>query len=244
MKRRLQHVAQRVLGFDRYLVVFARLRLATMPHDRGYRDLFHFLDMLAPGDLVLDVGANIGLMTVLMSKRVPEGHVVAFEPIVENRRALGRMIDHYDLSNVTVHQLALGDEDGELEMIMPEEANVRMQGLSHVATDDDEAGERYTVAVRRLDDVDLPPGRVAAIKIDVENHEVFVFRGARELLERDRPLVYAELWDDDRSTECLTLFRELGYAVRLYDDATSSLRDVAVGQHEAGNYFLVPDGAG
>ena len=240
MKRTVQRVMQRVLGFERYLFVFARATLATMPRQRRYRDLFHFLDMIRPGDLVLDIGANIGLMTVLMSRRVPGGHVEAFEPIGENYRALTRMVDHYGLTNVTLHQTALGEQDGELQMIMPEESNVRMQGLSHVAADDDEPGQRYSVPVRRLDDVELHPGRVAAIKIDVENHEVFVFRGGKELIERDRPLVYTELWDNERTTECLEMFRGLGYTVHVYDDATSSLREVPVGHQEAGNYFLVP----
>jgi len=240
MKRTVQRVMQRVLGFERYLFVFARVTLAAMPRQRRYRDLFHFLSMIRPGDLVLDIGANIGLMTVLMSRRVPHGHVEAFEPIGENFGALTRMVDHYGLANVTLRQTALGEQDGDLEMIMPEESNVRMQGLSHVVSDDDEPGQRYSVPVRRLDDIELQAGRVAAIKIDVENHEVFVFRGGTELIRRDRPLVYTELWDNERTTECLEMFRGFDYKVHVYDDATSSLREVPVGYQEAGNYFLVP----
>lgn len=240
MKRGVQRLLQRVLGFERYLFLFARVKLTTMPRERQYRDLFHFLDMIRPADLVLDIGANIGLMTVLMSRRVPHGHVEAFEPIGENYRALTRIVDHYGLRNVTLHQMALSDADGELQMIMPEQSHVRMQGLSHVATDDDEPGERYSVPSRRLDDLTLPEGRVAAIKIDVENHEVFVFRGGRQLIERDRPLVYTELWDNDRTTECLTMFRELSYSVQVYDEASATLREVPEGHQDAGNYFLVP----
>lgn len=243
MKRGVQRVLQRVLGFERYLFVFARVNLVTMPRQRRYRDLFHFLDMIRPADLVLDIGANIGLMTVLMSRRVPQGRVEAFEPIGENYRALTRIVRHYRLPNVSLHQIALGEEDGELQMVMPEVSHVRMQGLSHVAENDDEPGERYSVPVHRLDDLDLPPGRVAAIKIDVENFELMVFRGGRQLIERDRPLVYTELWDNDRTTECLQMFRGLGYSVQVYDDATSSLVDVPEGYQEGGNYFFVPPSA-
>ncbi len=240
MKRSVQRCLQRVLGFERYLFVFARASLAAMPLRRRYRDLFHFLDMIGPDDQVLDIGANIGLMTVLMSRRVPEGHVESFEPITENCRALRRVVDHYGLTNVTLHQTALGEHAGELQMIMPEESRVRLHGMSHVVAGGGEPGLRYSVPACRLDDVSLPEGRVAAIKIDVENHEAFVVRGAKELIQRDRPLVYAELWANDGGADCLEMFRGFGYSAHLYDDSTGSLREVTAELRETGNYFLVP----
>lgn len=241
MERFVQRMLQRVLGFETYLFWFARLRIATMSRQRRFRDLFHFLDMLGPTDAVLDIGANVGIMTVLIARRVPGGHVEAYEPIGENYRALTRVVGHFGLSNVTLHHLALGDADGELEMIMPEESHVRMQGLSHVATSDDEPGIRYSVPVKRLDDLDVLPGRrIAAIKIDVENFELFVFRGGRELIAANRPLVYTELWDNERTTECLEMFRAMDYSVQVYDTESGSLREVPEGRQDAGDYFLVP----
>ncbi len=243
MKRTVQCAMQRVLGFERYLFVFARATLAAMPRQRRYRDLFHFLDMIRPGDLVLDIGANIGLMTVLMSRRVPGGHVEAFEPIGENYRALNRIIDHYGLTNVTLRQTALGEQDGELQMIMPEESNVRMQGLSHVAADDDEAGQRYSVPVRRLDDLELPRGgsrRSRSTWRTTRSSCSGVARSCSSVTDRWSTPSSGTTTAPPSASSC-----SVSSATRsmLYDDSTSSLRDVPVGHQEAGNYFLVPPAA-
>lgn len=245
MKKQIQSGLQKALGFDRYLFWFSRANIATIPRRRQYANLVHFLDQLSPDDNVLDIGANIGIMTVLIARRVPRGQVVAFEPISENFAALRRVCDHYRLPNVTLEQLALGDEDGELTMVMPEHSNVRMQGLSHAVSpdgSDDVPGQHYSVPVRRLDDLrSTLPGRIAAIKIDVENFELFVFRGGVELLQADRPLVFAELWNSERSAELVELFRGLGYTLQAYrDGALAPVPDT----RDSGDYFLVPPRSG
>jgi FkbM family methyltransferase len=241
VERFIQSVLQRVLGFDRYLFWFSRFKIRTLHRDRNEGDLFRFLSMLSKDAFVLDIGANLGIMTVLISRAVPRGHVHAFEPIPENFRALSKICSHYRLENVTLHQMALGDEEGELQMVMPEQSNVRMQGLSHAvsAGEGDVRGELYTVPVRRLDDLELFDGRrVDAIKIDVENFELFVFRGGREFLAAHRPLVYSEFWDNDLRLECFELFEGLGYSINLLEDGHLRVVDPEVDR--SGNFFLLP----
>ncbi len=183
-ERMIQSTLQRVLGFDRYLYVFSRYKIATLRRDPDEGDVIHFAKMLPTDAVVLDIGANIGIMTVHLARRVVDGHVHAFEPVPENFAALGRIVAHYKLSNVTLHHLALGEEDGELTMVMPVESSVRMQGLSRVVTGgtgDPTSGEKYTVPQRRLDDLEsLAEVDVAGIKIDVEDFEQYVFRGAAQ----------------------------------------------------------------
>ncbi|MDQ2678877.1 MAG: FkbM family methyltransferase [Actinomycetota bacterium] len=240
MERLIQRMLQRVLGFDRYLFWFSRFKIATLRWDRKEGAVLHFIEHLPRHGVVLDIGANIGIMTVLLARHTTGGVVHAFEPIPDNFRALTRIVSHYRLTNVVLHQMALGDEAGELRMVMPEEDHVRMQGLSHAvgvgAADD---GTLYTVPQVRLDDFEaLADAEVVGIKIDVENFEQFVFRGGRALLERCRPPVYTELGSDENRDVCFELFGELGYSVGVLDG--QRVVDYDPARHDVHNYFMTP----
>ena len=242
MERLVQSVLQRVLGFDRYLRWFSRVKIRTLRWDRNERDVLHFISQLPDDGGVRDIGANIGIMTVLMARRVSRGRVHAFEPIPDNFRTLQANVEHFGLTNVSLHQLALGEEQGELQMVMPEEQRVRMQGLSHVVGapgSGDPEGRHYRVPQVRLDDLDvLAATPIAGIKIDVENFEQYVLRGARQLLERWHPPIYAELGPNENRERCLELVESLGYwAGVLEGDRVVPFEPARHSQH---NFFLVP----
>jgi FkbM family methyltransferase len=240
-ERNLEHLLQRMLGFHRYLVLFSRFKRLTLRWDRYERDVLALADRLAADAVVLDVGANVGIMTSVFAKRVPHGHVFAFEPIPENVAALRSACARWIPERVTVHPVAVGAEPGELRMVMPLQDHVRMQGLAHVVDSDARTvdGEYYTVPEVRLDDLlELQDLEVAAIKVDVENFEEQVFRGALALLERCRPIVYTELWDNDVRSRCFALFDQLRYDVRVHEDGDLVPYDAA--RHHHHNFFMVP----
>jgi FkbM family methyltransferase len=238
----VQSLLQRVMGFDRYLFWFSRFKVATLRRDDNEGDVLHFISMLGRDAVVLDIGANIGIMTVLIARRVDRGRVHSFEPIPENLRALRKIVDHEGLANVSIHEVALGESSGDLEMVMPVQSSVRMQGLSRVVTGgpgDPGAGERYTVPQRRLDDLgELEDVQVAGMKVDVEDFEQFVFRGGMGLLERCRPLVYTELNAGENRTESMALFEGLGYRVCVLEDGALVPWDPTC--HAQHNFFMLP----
>lgn len=243
MERLLQRLLQRVLGFDRYLVWFSRFKIRMLRWDRNEGDILHFIDRMPVDAVVLDIGANIGIMTVPIARRVRGGHVHAFEPIPENFGALRRNVMHFRLSNVSLHQIALGEQCGRLEMVMPTERRVRMQGLSHAVevggAVSGSSGEVYTVEQCRLDDVEALQGvPIAGIKIDVENFEQFVFRGATQILEKWHPLVYAELGPNENRARCFELFQDLGYSVGVLEGG--EIVPYRPGRHRHHNFFLCP----
>ncbi|MCP4435650.1 MAG: FkbM family methyltransferase [Actinomycetia bacterium] len=243
VKRKLQHMLQRALGFDRYLYLFARYKVRTLHRDIFEADVLHFARMLPRDAMVLDIGANIGVMTVHLARQVSSGHVHSFEPMPENYAALERVVRHYGLSNVTLHQMALGDADGDLEMVMPVMGSVRMQGLSRVvpAGGDAPDGQHRKVPERRLDDLDFLSGvPVAGIKIDVEDFEQYVFLGGRKLIERWRPLVYTELGQGDNRPACLEFFEDLDYSVCVLEG--DRLVSHVEGAHQKHNFFMLPPG--
>lgn len=246
LRRALQATLQRSLGFRRYLYVFSRYKVATLHRDPLEGDVLHFASMLPRDGVVLDIGANVGIMTVHLARRVEQGHVHAFEPVPDNFATLRRIVAHFRLRNVTLHRMALGDEDTDLEMVMPVQRAVRMQGLSRVVGAGDEGpaageGEHYTVPQRRLDDLEvLRDVPIAGIKIDVEGFEPRVFAGGAELIARWKPIVYTELGDEESRRACLEQFGALGYTVGVLEG--DRVVPHVPGTHTKHNFFLLPPG--
>lgn len=145
--------------------------------------------LIDPGDLVVDVGANVGYMTSLAAVRAgPSGSVTAFEPHPVVFALLSANIERWnggDLAEVKAHQLALSDHvgTGQLNAGAEFDANMGLSSLEAAAASGRDAP--VPVEVRRLDDV-IGRQRVGLLKIDVEGHEPSVLRGGLELIESGR----------------------------------------------------------
>ncbi len=212
MKNRIKWLLQKSLGFSRYLYLFARIMVLKLPFDRKEKDFLGLRFFVGEGDHVLDIGANIGVMTVHMARWVKTGKVFSFEPVPENYAIIQKLVKHYHLHNVRLFPFALGNRNGEAKMVMPEMSNVRFHGLSHLVREDEDAGKFYLVPMKKLDDVsEIQQLAVKAIKIDVENAELEVLKGAEKLLESQKPVVYCELWDNKIREETLGFMKTKGY---------------------------------
>ncbi len=209
------------------------------------KEFLHFMKLVPDGGVILDIGANIGIMTAHIGKRRKNSTIYSFEPIKENCAALKRIIKYYKLKNVKVFQCALGDHKGEIKMVMPQQGSVRMQGLSHVVedkADEYNKGVYYTVPLEKLDDFPelTLADKITAIKIDVENFEYFVLKGGEKLLERHKPVIYSELWDNETRTNVFNLLSNLGYQTKINEG--DSLVDFK-GQ-DAMNFIFIPSNGG
>lgn len=157
-------------------------------------------ELLDRDALYLDVGANIGVFAVRVAHhhRVP-GQCHCFEPLPSNAERLRANIRLNGLEEaVIVHPFGLSDAPAHLQLLLREdfEAGSDTGNASILITPDADAHyRRVDIEVRRLDDeIALLDGRrVGVIKVDVEGHEDQFFRGAKAVLERDRPIVLAEI---------------------------------------------------
>lgn len=216
MKNAVKFILHHLLGFKNYLFVFSVFKIYTLKNDKDEKDFFHFLKLIPENTAVLDIGANIGIMTVHLAK-IKNVFVYSFEPMPNNAAAFKKIIKFFKLQNVKLFETALGNKEGEAEMIMPVINAVKMQGLSHVVHDsitENNEGERVTVPLKKLDaipEIINSPKRISAIKIDVENFEFFVLDGATDVIKKNKPVVYAELWDNENRNQCFDLFKELHY---------------------------------
>ena len=152
-----------------------------------------FSRLINPGDTVIDVGANWGVHTLLMSKLVgPSGRVIAIEPdpnAVSDLRFNQRL---NGCENITVNQVAAADSEGEIALYL-----AKSSSLNTIESDRQQAGlsEKLMVKVTRLDSIveDLKLGNLCLIKIDVEGAESQVLQGAESILRNQRPYFVIDL---------------------------------------------------
>lgn len=217
MKSAVKYILHKLLGFKNYLFFFSLFKIKTLKRDKNEKDFFAFLKLIPENTAVLDIGANIGIMTVHLARSIKGVTVYSFEPMPNNITTFNRIVRYFKLTNVRLFKIALGNSEGDVEMVMPVISNVRMQGLSHVVHDsipENNIGERFKVPLKMLDKMDELLNcsqRISAIKIDVENFEFFVLDGAKILIAKNKPVVYAELWENENRDKCFELFKNLNY---------------------------------
>jgi FkbM family methyltransferase len=241
LKDRIISFLQRVLGFGNYLFLFSWYKILTLKKDTRENDFFYFVNQMNENDTVLDIGANIGFMSYFLAKKVNQGKVYSFEPIPENINTVLRIKKFFKLDNVQVQDYALGDETKMLTMIMPLIGKAKKQGLSHVVEENSlEKGLQFSVEQNRLDDINLlKDQKIQGIKIDVENFEFQVFKGAIELLRNNKPIIYCELWDNENRTKCFNLLGDLGYQTMVLIDGKLQSHNPA--NQTTQNFFFVPN---
>ncbi len=145
----------------------------------------------APGELVIDAGANLGFYAIPLARR--GATVAAFEPAPGTHAALEENVAHNGLGNV-VHtfRMALSDFDGDASFTTDLDArNHLVDGVS-----DDDA--TVTVPVRTLDRVAAEHPevfgcrRLGFLKIDVEGQDEALLHGAKQLVAEHRPVILLE----------------------------------------------------
>jgi FkbM family methyltransferase len=174
--------------------------------------------LVAPGQTVLDVGANMGSHTLAFCNFVgPTGRVHAFEPQRIMFQAMVATVAMNSWTNAYCHQKLVGAEKGSLRLPGVSYETPSNFGMMTLAPDreraksltylDDEEGEE--VEMITLDSLRLAACHL--IKIDVEGMEIDVLRGATETIGTHRPLIYMECQNDERGQASLTLLKSLGY---------------------------------
>lgn len=150
------------------------------------QDLALLRQLLRPGEVFVDCGANIGLWSLVAASAVgPTGRIYAFEPNPFTHRRLKHHIQRNGYADrITAFECACGDEVGESSLLCSKVHNVSRIGAKTEAN-------AVTVPIARLDAL-LPDKKIDGLKIDVEGHELQVLHGAQRILRRDRPWLCVE----------------------------------------------------
>jgi FkbM family methyltransferase len=153
----------------------------------------------------VDAGAHLGTHTTWFATLCPATHVHAVEPLSRFADQIERIVEANDLGErVTVHRVGLADEAGTATNHLSAEHQIGFDPVGEQAARDE------TFPVTTLDELITDP--VAVIKIDVEGMEERVLRGAKRILENDRPTVYVEAFDREVLHGIADVLRPFGYS--------------------------------
>lgn len=199
-----------------------------LPPDRHGRERYDRLnlsviaELVAPGDVCLDIGANIGVYACVMSRLSGSSeNVHAFEPAEHIRQKLTRNARLNGFQQMHINHFGLGEENTRLNFFEVREGRVRggistfvrNENIDAMGTDDliEKEAEVRTLD-SYVDEAELSTIKLA--KIDVEGFEISVLRGAKGALRRFRPFVLME-FDEIRhagdAKEMRKLFEDLHY---------------------------------
>lgn len=195
-------------------------------HDFEWQQRKFLNFFLRPGDVFVDIGASIGLFTLIAAHCVGNtGRVYAFEPCSRTYHRLLASVQLNRLVNVSCYQLALSDRITQLDMIISLDGFDAWNSLAQPV-----AGESFAVETVNCTTWDSfvqeqnLVGRVTMMKIDVEGWETRVLLGGSETLSRmDAPILQVEFTEQaaqaagSSCAELYHLLEELGYQMFVYD---------------------------
>jgi FkbM family methyltransferase len=155
-------------------------------------ELAYLEQLLSPGDVFVDGGANFGIYTVVAAKLVgASGRVLSFEPGEESFSILQKNIEINQFDNVTALKAGLSDREGTARFYHVENAP-NSYSLGQESTENSEFEEIATTTLDRVlatEELD----RLDVVKLDVEGAEEMVLRGSQATLEKYRPIVLFEI---------------------------------------------------
>ncbi len=262
-QRRLRTVGQavgwqlqkRLCKTCRDIPVFGHLRLRCHPDSRGaglmiytngwydYDEMYFVQRYLRPGDAVVDIGANIGVYTLLAASCVgDQGRVLAFEPSRQVYTRLEENVRMNGLDQVEAQCLAIGSAPGTVQFLQELDVSNR---ISVSSDQTGELGRVENVPCITLD-MALEGTRFALGKIDIEGAEYMVFQGGPRMLQEANPPIWLlELKDrllrrfGSSAAELSQLLRNAGYELAVYNANRRQLLFCDAPWHERGNVLAI-----
>ena len=211
----------------------------------------HYSSFLKSGDVVLDIGANIGEHTSEFSRLVGNtGKVIAFEPIPELFEELVSKFS--DLKNIVYYNYAVGFRNctSDFNLARHSSGSLGESGIKKRIYNfpDEMESESIEVQLVTLDSLNIPR-KIKYIKIDTEGGEIDIIKSAFKLITRDRPFISVEygeptysVYGYDKDT-LWKLCKELDYSI--YDILLNRVETLdewlTICDSIYWDYLLIPD---
>lgn len=242
IKTFILRAGQTIFGRERWLLLLAQFNLRRMGQTDYERSFRHFVDLLPDHGLILDIGANLGVMSAYLAQKNRSRKIVAIEPIPLHIKVMRRLFKYKGLQNIAIVEKAISNQAGYVEMKVPLQNGVLQHGLASLEIRKEMAGELYKVQAITLDQLmeSYPNEILVGIKIDVENHEWEVMNGGLHTIQKHHPIIIAELWNNAKKEQCLDLLISLGYHV-MYVNANGEL--VSYQGEDVLDYIFIPPSA-
>jgi FkbM family methyltransferase len=249
VKRLLKKMVWKILPHTTVQFIKKRhyLRLLRLPLLEKEPELRVVRYLVKPGDTVIDIGANVGVYSKILSELVgPDGHVYSIEPFPPTFEILCYNVRKLRLDNVEPVNVAVSDSESIVTMALPHDSSgAEMHYRAYIAKDQaDEAKKQTNVQAITIDSRFINTAEtISFIKCDVEGHEQACIKGAAKFLARSQTawLIEVSGEPDDTGSGAHNVFKILhnqGYSAWWYDG--SKLKKRRPGDKST-NYFFLKD---
>lgn len=217
MEKAIRSILLKSLDLEGYLAIVsdAYLRITNAGFLKAkYPELFFLKQLIKPGFVSIDIGANVGYYSTNISKLSGStGKVYAIEPVPLFANVFKRNAHKFALNNITLYQTALGAENKKIEMGTPVIDGVFRHGLTHVldSKDDNSALATFEAEMKIPDELFANMEKLDFIKCDVEGYEVHLFPHLINTISKFKPLIQIEISNAENRRQILDLLKPLGY---------------------------------
>jgi FkbM family methyltransferase len=209
-----------------------------------YNEMNFLLRYLRSEDSFLDIGANVGVCTLLAASKIKSGFIYSFEVLPKNYARLQENLELNQLDRVKTYEVAIADFTGEISLNLAEDDS--MPFITPNASD-----KTITVSTDTLDNLlkEQPLDNLALAKIDIEGAEILALKGATSLLKQQRPYVWILEINDTvdnfgyQKQDVANFLQNYGYRLYHYDADTNKLNAIGIEQRQGNNVLAIANSA-
>jgi FkbM family methyltransferase len=209
-----------------------------------YNEMNFLLRYLRPEDSFLDIGANIGIYTLLAASVISSGTIHSFEVLPKNYQRLQENIKLNNFEQVKIYNIAVSDKKGNIFLHLAEGDS--MPFITNKATD-----KTITVSTDTLDNLlaEQNLNNLTLAKIDIEGAELLAFQGAINLFKKQLPPVWIMEINNTVSNfghhkeEIIEFLNSCGYKLYSYRADTNQINLINLEQQEGNNVLAIANSA-
>lgn len=193
-------------------------------------------------NIIVDIGANSGIYSLLAKSINRKSQVFSFEPVDENFRSLKKNVEINNF-NININKIAVSNLIGEGEMfVLPNEANY-MTSLNLDRNITNKRVRRDIVKTERFDNFIIKNNiqNIDLVKIDVEEHEAEVFEGFGHYLSEFKPKILVEVIGEKNAFTINSFAQKENYFVYRIDEKSIPEKVDKIVPNNHHNYFLSPE---
>ena len=211
-----------------------------------YASIETFLKVARLSKVILDIGANTGLYSVIGAKSNADATFYSFEPNPANFKRLRQNIQLNDIHNVTTLQQAVGNTNLDIQFFVPKTGEIidtssALRDFSESTYDGKISWINITVGQTTLDNfVEMNSiSHIDLMKVDVEGYELMVFEGGQKIIEKFKPVIICEIFlNDEKKIYFHQFTKRHGYiAYMILEDGLVRMDEELI-QNEIGLNYL------
>jgi len=219
MNKLIKRIIFKTTGLKNYLRILQRTyfllyNTGLLKFNPVYDCHYYVKHMINKGDIIIDIGANLGYYSLLFARWTGNsGKVFSVEPIKVYNEIFTEKAKKY--RNITLLPFALGAEEKTVELVSSSQTGFLNTGLPHVY-DPERDGKvenqefKFQAVMKRPSALFANLDRIDYIKCDIEGFEYIVLYDMKEIINRCKPIVQVEVLHDNEKN-IFELFNDLGY---------------------------------